>query len=152
MMIKKYLPFFILIAAAFLLFFIKKNQRGNMLQKYSTGQAENRITMSASLPSKEKGNDEQGIKRNANNIIFSKHAKCRMDCRKIGELEVKEILKNGILNSKKIQSNKRGKTYIIEGYTYDKQLVRIVFAPKGNHSLVVVTVIDLETEWACDCK
>ena len=75
-----------------------------------------------------------------------------MDCRKIGELEVKEILKNGILNSKKIQSNKRGKTYIIEGYTYDKQLVRIVFAPKGNHSLVVVTVIDLETEWACDCK
>ena len=70
----------------------------------------------------------------------------------IDESEVKEILKNGNINHKKIQSDKRGKTYPVEGYTHDKQHVRIVFAPKGDDALVVVTVIDLETEWKCDCK
>jgi len=75
-----------------------------------------------------------------------------MDCRKIDEAEVKEILKNGTINHQKIQSDKRGKTYPVEGYTRDKQHVRIVFAPKDDNTLMVVTVIDLGTEWTCDCK
>lgn len=74
-----------------------------------------------------------------------------MDCRKIDESEIREILKNGTINYKKIQNDKRGKTYPVEGFTHDKQHVRIVFAPKDD-GLVVVTVIDLDTEWSCDCK
>ena len=150
-MFKKYLPFILLIAAALLLFFIKKNQRGQTAQKHRTEQTEDRITVPAVLPADEKPDEVEGFNRNTNNIIFSKHAKCRMDCREIDESEVKEILKSGRINYKKIQSDKRGKTYPVEGYTHDKQHVRIVFAPKGD-GLVVVTVIDLETEWACDCK
>ena len=150
-MFKKYLPFILLIAAALLLFFIKKNQRGQTAQKHRTEQTEDRITVPAVLPADEKPDEVEGFNRNTNNIIFSKHAKCRMDCREIDESEVKEILKNGRINYKKIQSDKRGKTYPVEGYTHDKQHVRIVFAPKGD-GLVVVTVIDLETEWACNCK
>lgn len=151
-MLKKYLPFIMLIAAALLLFFIKKNQRGTTLPQYPTVQTENRITVPAVLPADGRANDIDGFNRHASMIIFSKHAKCRMDCRKIDESEIKEILKNGIVNVKKIQSDKRGKTYPVEGYTHDKQHVRIVFAPKDADTLVVVTVIDLETEWACDCK
>lgn len=150
-MFKKYLPFIFLIAAALVLFFIKKNQRGQTAQKHRTEQTEDRITVPAVLPADEKPDEVEGFNRNTNNIIFSKHAKCRMDCRKIDESEVKEILKNGTINHKKIQNDKRGKTYPVEGYTHDKQHVRIVFAPKGD-GLVVVTVIDLETEWACNCK
>lgn len=150
-MLKKYLPYILLIAAALLLFFIKKNQRGKTSEKPTTEQTEDRITVPAVLPADEKPDEVEGFNRNTNNIIFSKHAKCRMDCRKIDESEVREILKNGKINYKKIQSDKRGKTYPVEGYTHDKQHVRIVFAPKGD-GLVVVTVIDLETEWACDCK
>ena len=150
-MFKKYLPFILLIAAALLLFFIKKNQRGQTAQKHRTEQTEDRITVPAVLPADEKPDEVEGFNRNTNNIIFSKHAKCRMDCREIDESEVKEILKSGRINYKKIQSDKRGKTYPVEGYTHDKQHVRIVFAPKGD-GLVVVTVIDLETEWACNCK
>ena len=150
-MFKKYLPFILLIAAALLLFFIKKNQRGQTAQKHRTEQTEDRITVPAVLPADEKPDEVEGFNRNTNNIIFSKHAKCRMDCREIDESEVKEILKSGRINYKKIQSDKRGKTYPVEGYTHDKQHVRIVFAPKGD-GLVVVTVIDLETEWTCDCK
>lgn len=150
-MLKKYLPFIFLIAAVLLFVFIKKNQRGETVQKPKTGQTEDRITVPAILPADEKADGAEGFDRNTTHLIFSKHAKCRMDCRKIDESEVREILKNGKINYKKIQSDKRGKTYPVEGYTHDKQHVRIVFAPKDD-GLVVVTVIDLETEWKCDCK
>jgi hypothetical protein len=150
-MLKKYLPFIFLIAAALLLFYIKKNQRGDSPQRPKTEQAEEKITVPAVLPETQKQEEVEGFNRNTQKLVFSKHARCRMDCRKIDESEVKEILKNGTINHKKIQSDKRGMTYPVEGYTHDKQHVRIVFAPKDD-GLVVVTVIDLGTEWKCDCK
>ncbi|MEO7307014.1 MAG: DUF4258 domain-containing protein [Ferruginibacter sp.] len=151
-MLKKYLPFILLIAAALLLFYIKKNQRGSTSPKPKTEQPEERITVPAVLPPTEKRDEVEGFNRNAQNLLFSKHARCRMDCRKIDETEVKEILRTGTINRQKIQSDKRGKTYPVEGYTHDRQHVRIVFAPKEDNALMVVTVIDLETEWKCDCK
>ncbi|MEO6254754.1 MAG: DUF4258 domain-containing protein [Ferruginibacter sp.] len=151
-MLKKYLPFILLIAAALLLFYIKKNQRGSTSPKPKTEQTAEKITVPAVLPDPEKADEVEGFNRNTENLLFSKHARCRMDCRKIDESEVKEILKNGTINLKKIQSDKRGKTYPVEGFTHDKQHVRIVFAPKDDNTLMVVTVIDLGTEWKCDCK
>ena len=133
------------------LFFVLKNQRGRTSPKASTAQTEERITVPAILPVDEKVEEAADFNRNTAKLIFSKHAKCRMDCRKIDESEVRELLKNGTINYKKIQNDKRGKTYPVEGYTHDKQHVRIVFAPKDD-GLVVVTVIDLGTEWSCDCK
>lgn len=149
-MLKKYLPYILLIAAALLLFFIKKNQRGEKIQDTRTEQTDNRITVPAVLPG-ENAEEVEGFNRNTSNLIFSKHAKCRMQCRNIDESEIREILKTGIINHKKIQSDKRGMTYPVEGFTHDRQHVRIVFAPKAD-ALVVVTVIDLDTEWKCDCK
>jgi hypothetical protein len=66
--------------------------------------------------------------------------------------EVLDILKNGTINYQK--SDLRGSPdpkYAVEGNTADGQRVRMVFAqsPRG---VVVVTVIDLEKEWRCDCK
>jgi hypothetical protein len=150
-MLKKYLPYLLLIAAGLLFYFVKKNQRGNRINKPETEQVTEKITVPAILPQDEKTEEVDGFNRNATHIIFSKHAKCRMDCRKIDESEVKEILKKGTINYKKIQNDKRGKTYPVEGFTHDKQHVRIVFAPKDD-GLVVVTVIDLDTEWKCDCN
>ena len=150
-MLKKYLPYLLLIAAGLLFYFVKKNQRGNKNNKPEIGQVTERIIVPAILPQEEKTEEVEGFNRNASKIIFSKHAKCRMDCRKIDESEVKEILRSGTINRKKIQNDKRGKTYPVEGFTHDKQHVRIVFAPKDD-CLVVVTVIDLDTEWKCDCK
>ena len=149
-MLKKYLPYILLIAAALLLFFIKKNQRGEKIQDTKTEQTDNRITVPAVLPG-ENAEEVEGFNRKTSNLIFSKHAKCRMQCRNIDESEIREILKTGIINHKKIQSDKRGMTYPVEGFTHDRQHVRIVFAPKAD-ALVVVTVIDLDTEWKCDCK
>ncbi len=136
-MTKKYLPFIVLIVAALLLFYIKKNQRGSFTTGPSTEISIPAIT-------------GEPFNRNAQKIIYSKHARCRMDCRHIDESEVIEILKTGALNTAKIEEDSRGKTYPLEGKTHDNQNVRIVFAPKQDE-LVVVTVIDLDRDWACDC-
>ncbi|MEP7108339.1 MAG: DUF4258 domain-containing protein [Ferruginibacter sp.] len=137
-MTKRFLPFIVLIGAALLLFYIKKNQRG----AYPLSHAPD-ISIPAST--------EDGFNRKAHKIIYTRHARCRMDCRHIDESEVTEILQNGKLNAGKIEEDGRGKTYPLEGITHDKQNVRIVFARRAD-DLVVVTVIDLDKDWACNCK
>lgn len=93
-----------------------------------------------------------GINRNAGNLIFTRHAKCRMKCRDITEDEVKEILQKGIMNNMKSDlSNERGPTYALEGYSHENQHLRIIFAPKKDE-LVVVSCVDLDKEWHCDCN
>ena len=100
----------------------------------------------------ERNNRSDGLNRRVTRLIYTRHARCRMDCRHIDESEVKEILENGEINQNKSELNDpRGPKYAVEGNTHDGQRVRIIFAqdPEGT---AVVTVIDLGTEWHCDCK
>jgi len=97
------------------------------------------------------GNDVK-IDRNPDHLIYTKHARCRMGCRHIDESEVQEILKNGTINYGKSEPAARpDPKYAFEGTTHDNQKVRIVFAP-SQRGTVVITVIDLGTEWSCDCR
>lgn len=92
-----------------------------------------------------------GLDRNPSAINYSKHAKCRMDCRHIDESEVREILQNGKINYRKSEiKTDCGSKYAVEGLTHDQQRVRIIFAPCQTE-VTVVTVIDLGTEWSCAC-
>ena len=146
-MLKKYLPYILLFIAALLLWYIKSHQRGNTTNKPERQQTE---TVKIN-PSTEPVAANDPIDRTPEHLIYTKHARCRMECRHIDESEVQEVLKDGIINYKKVEEDDRGKSYPLEGFTHDKQHVRIVFAPKRN-DLVVVTVIDLEHDWPCDCK
>ena len=146
-MLKKYLPFIVLIAAAGFYFFIKTHQRG----KAPTVQTEQHITVPEVVPPADNPNGEEVIDRHASHIFYSKHARCRMACRHIDESEVKEILESGKINYSKVETDARGKTYPLEGVTHDRQHVRIVFAPKDD-GVMVVTCIDLDTDWPCDCE
>lgn len=132
---KKYLPYLALIAAALLFYWVKSHQ-GNT-----------RTPVKIDV----KADERTGIDRNTAHLVYSKHARCRMDCRHIDESEVKEILENGRINEQKIEESEKGTSYPLEGYTSDNQHVRIVFAPHDNET-VVVTVIDLEKDWPCDCQ
>ena len=143
-MFKKYVPYFVLLGAGFLLWFVKKHQASS----YPTIKNNNTAIIIPAVKDK----IEKGFNRNAHTIIYSRHAHCRMDCRHIDASEVKEILATGHVNNSKMQEDERGKTYPLEGETHDKQHVRIVFAPKGTDTLEVVTCIDLDTEWPCNCK
>lgn len=74
-----------------------------------------------------------------------------MQCRKISQKEVEEIMQEGKINYRKSDlKNGRCPRYAVEGVTGDRQRVRIVFA-QCNKSTTVVTVIDLETDYACNC-
>ena len=145
-MLKKYFPLIILIVAAGLLFYIKMHQRGAVPAHTDTT-----IIQPAVLPPSDNPNRDEGLNRRTSHIFYSKHARCRMECRHIDESEIKEILEKGEINYGKIEEDGRGKTYPLEGITHDKQHVRVVFAPKDD-GILVVTCIDLDTEWPCDCK
>lgn len=122
-----------------MLFFIFRNQRGTT--STHTEIRTNAVTT------------DEGFNRFPDSIIYTKHARCRMQCRHITESEVKEILENGKVNKNKIQEDGKGKTYPLEGKTKaDDRMLRVVVAPKKNNT-VIVTVIDLDNFWPCgDCK
>lgn len=86
--------------------------------------------------------------------FFTKHARCRMECRKITQKEVKEIVRKAEVNYNKSELDAaQGPKYAVEGYTSkDRQHIRVIVAPKQRH-LSIVTVIDLDKDWECpSCK
>jgi hypothetical protein len=96
-------------------------------------------------------NRDKGFDRRISYLEYSNHAKCRMRCRKISQAEVEGIMQDGKLNYNKSDlKNTRCPRYAIEGITADNQRTRIVFA-QCNDKTMVVTVIDLDTEWSCNC-
>jgi Domain of unknown function (DUF4258) len=97
--------------------------------------------------------DDKGLDRNATDLFFTKHARCRMQCRHITQEEIKEILQQGEINYRKSDLNAaQGPKYAVEGYSHEKQHIRCIFAPNTQH-MTVVTVIDLDEDWECpSCK
>lgn len=98
-------------------------------------------------------NDDQGqhARAHTSQINYTRHAECRMQCRKISEQEVFEVLKSGQKNIKK--SNPQASpcpVTALEGLTSDNQFVRVVYGQCGRY-LKIITVIDLNNDVPCDC-
>jgi hypothetical protein len=105
-------------------------------------------------PANTEQKESRGLNRNPAAIHYSKHARCRMECRHISEAEVLDILKNGTINYRKSEIGDNPdckRKYAVEGKTNDNQRVRIIFAPCQSE-MTVVTVIDLGKEWECECQ
>lgn len=140
---KKILPVLLLIIMAVLTLWIKRCNNTS-LPSAST-EKRTSANRTANAPGQIK------FDRTATNLFFTKHARCRMKCRHITQQEVKDILVNGTINYNKSDLNDlQGPSYAVEGMTRDRQKVRIIFAPKQQH-ISVVTVIDLEQEYVCNC-
>ena len=83
-------------------------------------------------------------------LVLTRHARCRMDCRHITQAEVEDIMRNGDINYRKSEvDDKPCPVYALEGFVNNEKL-RIVFA-QCDQKTKVVTVIDLDKEWQCDC-
>lgn len=136
MLKQKYTYLFAVLALA-LLFWIYWNRQGDGVRN--------------GPPEAGSGAYEAMIDRQATHLRFSRHARCRMGCRQIDEQEVREIIARGDINAGKVEHSGKGISIPLEGITRDRQRVRIVVAPKKNREMVLVTVIDLDTEWECDC-
>jgi hypothetical protein len=144
---KKALPLLLLVIVAIALFFIKRCSHGS-----SPGSKNKSAPGSTSAEI----NRDRGFDRRVSYLQYSNHARCRMECRHITQSEVEETMRDGNINYRKsdIQSRSlsgaRCPRYAVEDQTKDGQHVRIVFAQCDNYT-EVVTVIDLDTEWTCDC-
>lgn len=109
------------------------------------GKQDSKIEYTASQPG--------AFNRHADHLQYTKHAICRMDCRHVTPAEVQDMLLHGSINYEK--TNLRDKpcaTYALEGYTLsDHQHVRIIFA-QCNRVTRVVTCIDLDHDFTCNCR
>ncbi len=147
MNLKKALPVLLLIVMAVITLLVKRfNETSHVPVSYERNASER-------SPRTPVGTDATlKLDRTTSNLYYTKHAKCRMRCRHISQQEVQDILINGTINYNKTNLNDpRGPAYALEGFTKDRQRVRIIFAPKQKY-LTVVTVIDLEVEYECSCK
>ncbi len=144
-MLKKWTPFLLIVLMGIALFFLKQCVNG----KKPSPQPKTTTTRPKDPASTV--NRDRGFDRRTSYLEYSAHAKCRMQCRKISQAEVEDIMRTGTINYNKSDiQNARCPRYALEGTTNDNQRVRIVFA-QCNTSTTVVTVIDLGTDWQCDC-
>ena len=82
-------------------------------------------------------------------LVYTRHALCRMDCRQISKQEISEIMKKGIININR--SNRRDKpcpTFALQGRTSDGDNIRVIFA-QCNEETKVVTCYNLEKDFDC---
>jgi len=85
-------------------------------------------------------------------LIFTRHARCRMDCRHITKREIQEVLDSGTINYARSEPDaKPDPKYAVEALTQEHQYLRIVVAPSGE-KLIVITCIELHVEWQCHCN
>jgi hypothetical protein len=86
-------------------------------------------------------------------LALTKHARCRMGCRKLDAYEVQEVINKNRINPKKSKPASKGrcKSIAYEGRTRDGQLARIVVGDCADNP-IVITVIDLENKYNCSCK
>lgn len=84
-------------------------------------------------------------------LSYTKHAKCRMECRDISTDEVLRVLETGTINPSKSEGNQgQCPSFAFEGKTIDGQEVRIIFG-KCPKTTRVITCIDLKQEHECNC-
>ncbi len=148
--LKKAAPI-ILVAALAVLLFAARRCKNEQTARSKTNVSNTNAKKNTNAIDRNKGFD-----RRISYLEYSNHAKCRMQCRNISQAEVEEIMQDGKINYNKSDLQSRSPSeakcprYALEGITADDQEVRIVFA-QCNEKSVVVTVIDLETEWSCSC-
>jgi Domain of unknown function (DUF4258) len=141
--LKKAGPLILIIILSLLLFGVRQCRQEKVNNPEST--------VANNKKGNQKINRDRGFDRDISFLEYSKHAKCRMQCRKISQSEVEDMMQSGNINYNKSDlQNARCPRYAIEGITDDRQKVRIIFA-QCNEKTDVVTVIDLDTNWNCDC-
>ncbi|HLU17672.1 MAG TPA: DUF4258 domain-containing protein [Edaphocola sp.] len=84
-------------------------------------------------------------------ISYTRHAKCRMDCRNITEQDIKAVLLQGHINYQKSDLNdKPCPSYALEHIVEGNRKLRVVIGQCANE-LKVITCIDLDKDYDCVC-
>ena len=94
---------------------------------------------------------KKGFDRRISTLEYTQHARCRMDCRRISQNDVNDIMRTGEINYAKTDLNDEPcPTYAVQGYSNDGQHLRVIFA-QCETKTKVVTCYDLERDFECNC-
>ena len=94
---------------------------------------------------------KKGFDRRTSTLEYTKHARCRMDCRHISQNDINDIMLKGEINyARSDVKDKPCPTYAVQGYTNDGQHLRVIFA-QCDTKTKVVTCYDLEKDFECFC-
>ncbi len=148
---RKTIPYLILLVLFVVAFFVKRYREQDQPITNTPSVAQEKPVTQQKKDTSTDGKNNLDVFRDPDaEYFFTKHARCRMECRSITQKEVKEIVRKAEVNYNKSELDaSQGPKYALEGYTSkDKQHVRIIVAPKQKH-LSIVTVIDLDKEWEC---
>lgn len=89
--------------------------------------------------------------RTPDKLSFTRHARCRMDCRRISQSDIDDILRKGIINYSKSDRNDRPcPTFALQGETSDGDKIRVIFA-QCDAETKVITCYHLNQEFECNC-
>jgi len=144
---KKAIPYLLLAVLFVIAFFVKQYRESEYNDREQSPSTDTRKSNKGSTDTR---NNLDVFRDPDAEYFFTKHARCRMECRSITQKEVKEIVRKADVNYNKSDLDAaQGPKYALEGYTSkDRQHVRIIVAPKQKH-LSIVTVIDLDKDWEC---
>lgn len=94
---------------------------------------------------------QRGFDRRISKLEYTQHARCRMECRRISQNDINDIMQSGEINyAKSDLEDKPCPTYALQGHTNDGQYLRVIFA-QCEAKTKVVTAYDLEKEFECYC-
>lgn len=101
---------------------------------------------------RERTGHEQTAISEDDHLIYTKHAKCRMECRNITEADIREVIREGRENAAKSNRGDRPcPTIALEDKMGDGRELRIIFARCDDGETKVVTCIDRSNDYECVC-
>lgn len=103
-------------------------------------------------PTEREAFTEDDLTYQGKTLIVTKHARCRMGCRKLDDYEVQEVINGGKINARKNKpaQGDRCKSIAYEGSTTDGQRARVIVGACEDRP-VLITVIDLGRKHQCSC-
>ncbi|MDB5251959.1 MAG: hypothetical protein JWP27_1128 [Flaviaesturariibacter sp.] len=91
------------------------------------------------------------FERHPHSLVYTRHARCRMDCRQISEDDIADILDHGVINLNQSNRNDRPcPTFAVQGQTDDGESLRVIFA-QCDAQTKVVTCYNLKKHVSCYC-
>ena len=93
----------------------------------------------------------EALERHPAELVYTRHAICRMQCRHISREEVMEILSHGIIHFNKSNRGARPcPTFALQGRTASGERIEVIFA-QCREQTRVVTCYNLQKEFDCEC-
>jgi hypothetical protein len=93
----------------------------------------------------------EAFDRHPSRLLYTSHAMCRMDCRRISKEDINEIMEKGIINFNKSDRYDRPcPTFALQGETSDGEKLRVIFA-QCDKETKVVTCYNLQEDFKCHC-